>query len=224
MNLTTIRKVVAAASILAALTLISLVLAEDWFYATPDPGTPAIPAAVQAKPAASSSFTFLEKPNPLPDLRFVGGDGRALTIDDFRGKLVLLNIWATWCVPCRSEMPTLDRLQAKLGGSGFEVLALSIDRQGIAAVKAFYEELGLDALRIYVGESANAMRDLGIVGIPATLLVDREGRETGRLDGPAEWDSPEMISFLRRQIATAKRPRTSDAILFMNDQTQENDE
>lgn len=225
MGMTAIRKVVTTVSIMAVLAMISLGMAQHWFYAAPTPETPSAPATVQAKPSASPafSFTLLEKPGPLPELRFVDGDGRALTIADFRGKLVLLNIWATWCVPCRSEMPTLDRLQAKLGGSDFEVLALSIDRAGIAAVKAFYEELGLAALRIYVGDSTDIMRGLGIAGIPVTLFIDREGRETGRLAGPAEWDSPEVLSFLRAQLAKAKRTQTSEATRFMDDQSQKDD-
>ena len=226
MNLTTIRKVVATASMLAALTMISLVIAKYWFYAPPNPEARSALVTLEAKPSARSgfSFTLLEEPRALPELRFVEGDGRALTIADFRGRLVLLNIWATWCVPCRREMPTLDRLQAKLGGPDFEVLALSIDRQGLPVVKAFYEELGLEALRVYVDASTNATRDLGIVGIPTTLLVDRKGGEMGRLVGPSEWDSPEMISFLGEHITKANRPRTSAAVRSTNAQTQENDQ
>ncbi len=111
----------------------------------------------------------------------------------------------------------------RFGVPDFEVLALSIDRQGLPVVKAFYEELGLEALRVYVDPSTNATRDLGVVDIPTTLLVDRKGSEMGRLVGPTEWDSPEMISFLREQITKANRPRTSAAIRSTNDQTLEND-
>lgn len=225
MNVTTIRKVVIATSTLTALTLISVVVAKYWFYAPPNPEARSAPVTLDAKPSARPgfSFTLLEKSRPLPEIRFVDGDGRALTLADFRGRMVLLNIWATWCGPCRREMPTLDRLQAKLGGSDFEVLALSIDLQGVPIVKAFYEELGLEALRVYVDAFANARRDLGVVGIPTTLLVDRKGDEIGRLIGPSEWDSPEMISFLRERITTANRPRTSAATQSTNDQIRETD-
>jgi thiol-disulfide isomerase/thioredoxin len=126
--------------------------------------------------------------------------GEAIGLADFRGKVVLLNIWATWCAPCRREMPTLERLQAELGGPDFEVVALSIDRKGISVVKEFYDELGLRELGMYVDTSAKASRELGALGVPTTLLIDREGNEIGRLLGPAEWDSPEMVDFIRGQI------------------------
>jgi thiol-disulfide isomerase/thioredoxin len=123
-----------------------------------------------------------------------------MSLADFRGKVVLLNIWATWCAPCRREMPTLERLQAELGGPDFEVVALSIDRKGLSVVKEFYEELGLQQLGIYVDASGTASRELSALGIPTTLLIDHEGNEVGRLAGPAEWDSPEMVTFIRGYI------------------------
>lgn len=146
------------------------------------------------------SFSALETPRPLPELRFVDGDGREMTLNAFKGQMVLLNIWATWCVPCREEMPSLDRLQAKLGSADFRVVPLSIDREGLPAVKAFYEELGLKALGIYVDQTSKASRLLSAVGIPTTLLVDRERREIGRTIGPAEWDSDEVLRVLKRYV------------------------
>ena len=147
------------------------------------------------------SFTALEAPKPLPELGFVDGKGRELTLGTFKGQTILLNIWATWCVPCREEMPALDRLEAKLGGPDFQVVALSIDRDGLPAVRAFYEELGLQALGIYVDQSGQAAYELGAVGIPTTLLVDPEGREIGRTVGPAEWDGEEVTQFLAQYLA-----------------------
>ena len=102
-------------------------------------------------------------------------------------------------------MPTLDRLQAKLGGPGFEVVALSIDRGGIARVKEFYTEIGISNLAIYVDTSGRAASEFGIFGLPGTLLLDREGREIGRLTGPAEWDSSEMMTFLKTIITPAAK-------------------
>jgi thiol-disulfide isomerase/thioredoxin len=131
-----------------------------------------------------------------------------MSLADFRGKVVLLNIWATWCAPCRREMPTLDRLQAQLGGSDFEVVALSIDRKGLPVVKEFYAEIGLDTLPIYVDQSGSAQRTLSVLGVPTTLLLDREGNEIGRLLGPAEWDSPEMMAFFRDYL---KRTAAAEA-------------
>ena len=98
--------------------------------------------------------------------------------------MVLLNLWATWCVPCRKEMPALDRVQARLGGPDFEVVAMSIDRKGLPAVQAFYAELGLKALAIHVDGSGGAASQLGALGLPTTLLVDAQGYEVGRAVGP----------------------------------------
>lgn len=149
-----------------------------------------------AKPA----FPLHDEPRTVPPVTFRDGDDRERSLADFRGRVVLLNIWATWCVPCRREMPTLDRLQSELGGADFEVLALSIDRAGLPAVEAFYKEIGLEALGIYVDAAGKASRQLGIVGLPTTILIGRDGTELGRFVGPAEWDSPQMIGFLRQQV------------------------
>jgi len=114
--------------------------------------------------------------------------------------VILLNVWATWCVPCRKEMPTLDRLQAKLGGDDFIVIPLSIDRGGAAAVKRFYQEIGIKKLRIYVDSSSHASHGLGVPGVPTTLLIDREGREVARKLGEAEWDGSAMVSLIQQTI------------------------
>ncbi|MEZ5936333.1 MAG: TlpA disulfide reductase family protein [Alphaproteobacteria bacterium] len=149
---------------------------------------------------APGGFAMHDEPRSVQEVTFVDGDARDLSLADFEGKVVLLNIWATWCAPCRHEMPTLDRLQAELGGPDFEVVALSIDRKGASAVTAFYEEIGIEALQLYIDQSAAAQRTLHVLGIPTTLLLGRDGRELGRLPGPAEWDSPEMVEFLRGHI------------------------
>ncbi len=147
-------------------------------------------------------FTLQTKRAKLPDIAFVDGDGRPMRLSDFRGKTILLNIWATWCTPCRKEMPALDRLQAKLGGDRFEVVALSIDHGGASAVKRFYEELAIQKLRVYVDATTRASSDLGTIGVPTTLLVDPHGREIGRKVGPAEWDSPEVMKVIRKYLET----------------------
>ena len=201
------RKTLLTVVAVAAVAVLAVALFRDGVWAPSD--TPAVPAAGLARPptleAAPSprsalSFTALEQPRLLPEVRFVDGDGRALTLADFRGRMVLLNLWATWCAPCIREMPTLDRLQAELGGPGFEVIVLSIDVGGLPAVKDFYRRLGLKALGIYADRTARATRALGITGIPTTLLVDRKGREVGRVAGPAEWDSPDAVKLIRRHL------------------------
>ena len=167
--------------------------------------------AEAAADVADLSLSFADPPAVLPTLDFVDGDGRSMTLADFRGRVILLNVWATWCVPCRKEMPTLDRLQAKLGGSDFQVIALSIDRQGMAVVKPFYRDVGLAALGIYIDQSGKATQLLHAVGVPMTLLIDREGREVARKMGPAEWDSPEMTAIIRRYLD--RQPSTQPAAL-----------
>lgn len=137
----------------------------------------------------------------LPTIFFADEHGNALTLDRWRGKVVLLNVWATWCAPCRHEMPTLDRLQAKLGSGRFEVVALSIDRAGVGVVRKFFNEIGIRHLGIFIDETMKASRDLRILGLPGTLLIGPDGRELGRLIGPAEWDTPEMVAFFESVIA-----------------------
>lgn len=155
----------------------------------------------EPRPAKGGApFARAAKPKDIPRLEFEDGAGRTRSLADFKGKLVLLNLWATWCAPCREEMPALDRLQAKLGGSRFEVLALSVDQQGPEMARRFFAENGVKALPLYIDRSAQAAFKLGAVGLPSTLLVDARGREIGRHIGPAKWDSPEIAEDLRRRI------------------------
>jgi thiol-disulfide isomerase/thioredoxin len=150
---------------------------------------------------SATPFARAVKPKPIPELRFVDGAGRNLSLADFRGKVVLLNIWATWCAPCREEMPALDRLQAQLGGERFQVVALSVDLQGAPIARKFYGEVGIKALPLYIDPTAKAAFTLEAPGLPATLLVDRSGREVGRHLGAVKWDAPEVVEQLRRAIA-----------------------
>lgn len=156
--------------------------------------------SIAAAQEPGRNFVIHEAAKPIAAIQFENADGQPRSLADFGGKVVLFNIWATWCVPCRKEMPTLDRLQAKLGGADFEVVALSIDRR-IDAVRKFFAEVGIQKLAMYLDSSAKATRELGAVGLPTTLLVDREGREVGRLIGPADWDSPEMAELICCVIA-----------------------
>ena len=125
---------------------------------------------------------------PVPLITFVDEDGAKLTLERFRGKIVLLNLWATWCTPCVAEMPMLDRLQQQLEDVGVVVVALSLDRGGPEVVRDFFDEHGIEHLKVYVDRSMRAQTDLIVVGLPTTILIDREGNERGRLVGPAEWD------------------------------------
>jgi thiol-disulfide isomerase/thioredoxin len=165
------------------------------------------PAAVPAAgPAAEPNdgtavMALHDAPRALPELRFKDGSGEPASLTDFRGKLVLLNVWATWRGPCREEMPTLDRLQATLGEPDFAVVALSIDRAGIGVVDAFYTEIGVKNLARYIDESGRIAQQLNALGLPTTLLLDREGRKIARHVGPAEWDTPAMVAFFRQHLS-----------------------
>ena len=156
--------------------------------------------------AVSTTFAFFDKPRPLPSIRFIDGAGHSRSLADLRGHPLILNIWATWCVPCRQEMPTLDRLQATLKGSVL-VVPLSIDSKGLPAVAAFYREIGITSLGIYVDQAGDATHLLGISGIPTTLMIDRDGRGIGRKIGPAEWDSPDMVALIENRL----QPRAAGA-------------
>ena len=135
-------------------------------------------------------------PRALPALAFADGHGRPLKLADFRGRTVLLNLWATWCPPCREEMPSLDRLQTALGGRDFEVVALSVDAGGAPVVERFYKETGVGRLAIYVDPAMRAPNELSAPGLPTTLLIDAQGREIGRHVGPARWDDPQSIRLI----------------------------
>ena len=170
-------------------------------------GPKATPGAAPAPDQArAETITKVSPPRPMPELHFVDDDGHPMTLRDFQDRAVLLNLWATWCVPCRQEMPSLDRLQAKLGGPRFHVLAVSIDKQGAAVVQPFYRELGLRSLAIYLDPSGKAPPVLGIEGVPATLLIDTDGREIGRKLGALEWDSPAAIAALRQAFGLRETP------------------
>jgi thiol-disulfide isomerase/thioredoxin len=198
------RRTVLLATAAASLLVTAMLGYEIARRAFSPPAQVAKPAATRsASPAALTNpleLSVFDQPRPVADLRFGDEQGHDLTLADFRGRVVLLNVWATWCVPCREEMPTLDRLQARLGGKDFLVMALSIDRKGVEAVRDFYKEVGVEKLAIYVDPSGKGAHVLAIPGVPTTLLIDREGREIARKMGAAEWDGPEMVSLVERAM------------------------
>ncbi len=141
-------------------------------------------------------------PKPMPELRFQDLAGNETGLDAFRGQVVVLNLWATWCAPCREEMPSLDRLQAAFAGEPVRVIALSVDRAGPDRVKAFLDEIGAASLTVYRDPTVKAARTLKVPGLPATLLIDREGREVGRVLGLARWDGEAALAAVRRLLGT----------------------
>jgi thiol-disulfide isomerase/thioredoxin len=146
-------------------------------------------------------------PISVANLKFQGPDGRERTLADWRGRTVLLNLWATWCVPCRKEMPALDALQAKLGGPDFEVVAVNIDTRNLDKPKAWLNEVNVTKLAYYSDSNARIFQDLKAAGrafgMPTTLLVDRQGCEVATLAGPAEWASDDAVALVQAAIKAA---------------------
>lgn len=170
------------------------------------------PPTAAGKPGASGSkrnplstgtmttFVFKNTPAELPDVRFLNAKGEEVSLADWRGKTVLLNLWATWCAPCREEMPALDRLQEELGSDKFQVVALAVDKSGLEGAGKFLKDNGIDDLALYVDPTARAGTKIKVIGMPTTILIDAQGREIGRLVGPAEWDSPEAKRLIESQL------------------------
>lgn len=165
--------------------------------------------AIAAKPrqAGAAADGGLSKLRETPEGRpppeglvFLDAEGRETGFAAFRGRGLVVNFWATWCPPCVAEMPSLDRAQALLAPEGIEVLPLSSDRGGLAQVAPFYARAAIRHLRIWLDPRGAAGRALGVRGLPTTLILDRAGRETGRLEGEAEWDRPELLAAIRRLV------------------------
>ncbi|MEW5704298.1 MAG: TlpA disulfide reductase family protein [Pseudomonadota bacterium] len=151
-------------------------------------------------PPAALHFTPLSKPRPVPDAVFYDEEYRERRFADWRGKGIVLNLWATWCGPCVRELPTLDRLAGLLAGEDIVVLALALDRGGLAVVKPFYEELGINRLAIYLDPKGRVAKAFGLVGVPVTAFIDHEGRVLGSHAGLADWDTPEALALVRSYL------------------------
>ncbi len=136
----------------------------------------------------------------VPEIRFSTADGTVHTLADYAGQGVVLNLWATWCVPCVAEMPALDALARLVMNDRVAVLTLSSDRGGAPPVERFYREKGIQTLPILLDQRGDAARALGARGIPTTLLIDRSGKERGRLEGAADWASDESVGVIRKMI------------------------
>lgn len=155
-----------------------------------------------------AAFLYNAQPLDLPEIKFLNAsaDDKLLSgmdeinLDHFKGKTILVNLWATWCGPCRHEMPTLDELQAKLGGENFEVVTLNVDRKSPAGAEAFFSEIGVKNLALYADPTTNAMRTLRARGLPMTMLINADGKEIGRIFGPAEWMSEDAINLIQAAL------------------------
>jgi len=153
-----------------------------------------------------AALNVAKTPKIATEISFDGPAGEKMKLADFRGRTVLLNLWATWCVPCREEMPALDRLQGELGGSYFEVLAINIDTARLERRKQFLDSVGVNRLGFYTDPKADVFQTLRqagkVTGLPTTILIDRNGCELGIMAGPAEWDGPDALALLRSAISS----------------------
>lgn len=163
--------------------------------------------AARLAPLAQGEVAALnveKAPRPATPIVFAGADGKKLSLADFRGRNVLLNLWATWCAPCRAEMPALDKLQAKLGGADFEVVAVNIDTSRLDRPQAFLEAAGVKSLTRYADSSADAFETLKVagkaLGLPTSLLIGPDGCELAVMAGPAQWDSPDAVKLVTAMV------------------------
>lgn len=193
---------VAAASVAAALLYGTGAGGNAGVCSAARPTAQRIAPAVKGEVAA---LTVRTDPGPLPDLAFAAPDGAPLTLASMKGKTVLLNLWATWCAPCRKEMPALDKLQAELGGANFEVVSINIDQRGGEKPAKFLDDIGVTRLARYSDVSAKVFSDLKTAGkafgMPTTILIDPNGCELANLAGPAEWASPDAFAVIRAALA-----------------------
>ena len=146
---------------------------------------------------AMERFKLAAAPKPLPDLEIQSADDQPIKLSDLRGKVLLLNFWATWCAPCVKEMPSLDRLQAALPRDKYLVVPLSIDGPSRPKVAPFYKDQKLANLGIYFDKGRKTMQGLDVTLLPTSILVDAKGRELGRIEGDADWDMPESIALMK---------------------------
>jgi len=173
---------------------------------------------------ANASFVSAQDFSPLADLKtgdmkklvlhtdakpvaqtvFFDQSGAELTLSDFQGKTTVLNLWATWCAPCRAEMPSLSELQTKLGGDDFQVVTIAAMRNSAAAIDAFFSEINVDNLPKHQDPKGALTRNLSVAGLPATLLIDDSGQEVGRLLGDAHWSSPDALALIGKFIELDK--------------------
>ncbi len=140
-------------------------------------------------------FVPSSQPFTAPAISLADTNGHSVELSELRGKLVLVNLWATWCEPCLREMPSLERLQSRLG-ERIAVLAVSEDRGGNKSVEPFIAKLGLKSVKIYIDPKSEVGHAFGARGLPTSFLIDREGKVLGRVEGAAEWDSPKILGVL----------------------------
>lgn len=181
----------------AALAAGTLAVAASWRKQGPTIFTPVEAAAPGLRPLAAPAESTPAPPAPAT---FVDGEGATKSLADFRGQGVVVNLWATWCVPCVAEMPALQAMARAVAKDRIAVLPLSSDRGGAAVVRRFYAKNDIQGLAVWLDPKGEAARAWGARGLPTTLIIDRQGREVARLEGAIDWASDESIATLRRLV------------------------
>jgi thiol-disulfide isomerase/thioredoxin len=168
---------------------------------------PAVELAKKIAPLAHgevAAVNVAKSPLKLPDLTFLNASGEKTSLADWRGRTILLNLWATWCVPCRQEMPALDALEQRLGGAQFQVVSVNIDTRNLQKPKAFLKEIGVNKLAYYADPEAKVFQELKAIGrafgMPTSVLVDPQGCEIGNIAGPAEWASDDAVKLIQAAL------------------------
>lgn len=161
---------------------------------------PALAAEPPKFAGLSGDFSPIDPPLQMPEAGFEDKLGDKLSLKDFQGKVVILNFWATWCGPCVLEMPTLDRLQGKLGGKDLAVVAVALDREGIKKAAPFYRQTGVANLTLYTDRRGSLFEELDGRNLPTTFILDRAGRVVGKLVGAAAWDSDAAVMLIRHYL------------------------
>lgn len=201
-----------AACYAVALAVASVIVAPSWGRAAETYAPTSAETLDALRPLAveiggARKLDVLDAPRPVPTTAFSDAEGAPVVLADFKGKVVLLNFWATFCAPCLEEMPSLNRLQAQLGGEDFQVVAVDLDRRRLDRARQWLVDNGVDRLGFYHDQSNQIARDVGLVGMPTTLLIDRSGQEVARLLGAAEWDEPPATTLIKRLIEDGAAPQ-----------------
>ncbi len=161
-------------------------------------------AAADALREGSMKKLIFAEPQEVSDVTFTDPDGGEFQLTDFAGKHVLVNFWATWCAPCRKEMPMLSELQTEFGGEAFEVVTIATGRNELQGIRRFFEEVEVDNLPLFLDPRSGLARDMGILGLPITLILDPDGNEIARMRGDAEWNSPSAKAIIETLIGAAE--------------------
>jgi thiol-disulfide isomerase/thioredoxin len=194
-----------------ALAGVGLIAAGGFYVTRGASGNPscaaARPVADRLKPLAIgevAAMAILDEPAPAPNLVFFGDDGAPRRLADFKGKAVLVNLWATWCIPCRQEMPALDKLEGDLGSAKFQVVPINIDQRNPDKPRAFLQEVGIKHLDYFYDQSVNVFQELKkatkVEGLPVSVLVGGDGCALGVINGPADWGSKDAAALIKAAL------------------------